>query len=1383
MKKAVRNFLVLVLSIVMVLTMVQPELAATGTADSSSAVSSAEESVTSDTSTQEESETEETASDSQGTSASETIGNSSSSSDSSDNQNTASETAASADEQKETAADASGVAGTKKYTKKNDYTVTATYGEDAGLPEDVELKVKEITDQDKIDSYKSQAADALNGDDIAQARFFDISFVSDGKEVEPASSASVEVKISLTSSMKVEAGQSVKAVHFEESSNTTAPKVLDVNTTKDKSGNVKAVDFKQSSFSITGVVVTGDKLDSEGWPEEEGSYAVIIQKGDAYYAVKNDGSLTAVNITTENGEKKASFVDITDSDDLKDYSWDFSKTYKLHLEETGDSVQTGKLSNGIAGNTVYLDPSQNNAVSEKSKDLVMQEGKLATYEYAGRHNEFGWSRDYDYYKCDKYLTTTTNAVAAGTNSSSSASNVFFANQFEAAGSDEPGTPGGGDEGNLDAPTVGKDLTSNDDGTYKLTLSVTGQAKSVTEKTKAEVLVVFDTSGSMSNKIGSGWYSSTRLTEAKEALNSLTDQLMEYNTTTDPDTVRMSLLSFNTKAGDASEWTNNASSFKSEINNLNADGGTNWEDALKKANNVTFDEGVEKYVIFVSDGNPTYYVTPYGEDVDQTKHPDGHGGWKDNEEGIYGTGNDKYPTTVRLSYNAAKDDARNIVTSGKNFYTIGAYGDVTRMSNLTAYAYSGNDIGTYPAGHYQEASDTEALNAAFKQIVSDITKDFGYDHVVYTDGITSMTSTALAKTDGNFTYTITRKDGSTITKTGNSGESITYEGADGNKTFQGAVYDPTTNKVTWNMGDDFQLEDGVKYEVSFNVWPSQDAYDLIAALNNGTKNYDDLDEATKSQIEKKTEGNETTYTLKSNTDDTQVSYNKVTTTTDSNGNTTTTSTPGGTVKVENPDGMPLVDTRITLKKDWNDEDGQYRPDSVVLQLWQDRNADGTGGTMLYEFTLSSDNEWKTSYSIAPGLVSKGVIRETGHKYELVEVNTNPHYEFETQIYHPMLVDSTTVMYDGYDAETQIPGEKLTDSDGNVEFKGTNYIKRTVSITKHVYDVNGKDITMITNEDGSQSINPAIKDDEFEFSVKLVTDGNYTAADAVAQFGYAIYDQSGQMTSGKLTECSRLSGQSIVPSYDAAAQKTTVEFSVKLKPGEKFEVTAPDNTNYTVAETTEGNGANAKYTFKDWSITEPGTADSSSVTGELTDNERVAQLTADNTKKSVNVALYKKNADDQYLKGAEFTLKKVDGENETAATDIDGNEITNIKTNGDGKFVFGYLPDGRYHLTETKAPDGYVKLTSDVYFTVDNSKAYTEDAVVLDANNHASLDFTKDDQANVTEYKVVVKDDKIYELPQAGGHGIYWNTILGTLIAMFFAYAGFTMRRRKKGGNEA
>lgn len=1373
MKKAVRNFLVLVLSIVMVLTMVQPELAATGTADSSSAVSSAEESVTSDTSTQEESETEETASDSQGTSASETIGNSSSSSDSSDNQNTASETAASADEQKETAADASGVAGTKKYTKKNDYTVTATYGEDAGLPEDVELKVKEITDQDKIDSYKSQAADALNGDDIAQARFFDISFVSDGKEVEPASSASVEVKISLTSSMKVEAGQSVKAVHFEESSNTTAPKVLDVNTTKDKSGNVKAVDFKQSSFSITGVVVTGDKLDSEGWPEEEGSYAVIIQKGDAYYAVKNDGSLTAVNITTENGEKKASFVDITDSDDLKDYSWDFSKKANIHLGETSNTVQTGTLSNGIAGNTVYIDPSQNNAVSEDSKDLVMQDGKLATYEYAGWH--FGWFRDYDYYECDKYLTTTTNSVAAGTNSSSSASDVFFAKQFEAAGSDEPGTPGGGDDGNLDAPTVGKDLTSNDDGTYKLTLSVTGQAKSVTEKTKAEVLVVFDTSGSMSDKIGSGSYSSTRLTEAKEALNSLTDQLMEHNTTTDPDTVRMSLLSFNTKAGDASKWTNNASSFKSEINNLNADGGTNWEDALKKANNVTFDEGVEKYVIFVSDGNPTFYMTPYGGNYDQKDYL--------SSEGVYGGGSPYNPTTVRLSYNAAKDDARNIVTSGKNFYTIGAYGDVTRMSNLTAYAYSGNDIGTYPAGHYQEASDTEALNAAFKQIVNDITKDFGYDHVVYTDGITSMTSTALAKTDGNFTYTITPKNGEPITRTGTSGQAITY----GDKTFQGAVYDSTTNKVTWNMGDNFQLEDGVKYEVSFNVWPSQNAYDLVAALNNGTKNYNDLDEATKSQIEKKTEGNETTYTLKSNTDDTQVSYNKVTTTTDSNGNTTTTSTLGGTVKVENPDGMPLADTQITIQKVWYDADNAgNRPGSVQMKLLCDGTPvkDADGNDLV--FTLSKDNSWMFSYSIAPGIVRNGKTIENGHQYKLVEIDTDPNYEFQTKVFQPMLIDSATNIYDGTEIEKDAAGKVTNQLSGNgytESIVGTNYIRRTLSLTKKVYDVNGKDITMITDEDGNQVINPDIKDDEFEFSVTLVVKGEYTLTqeEDKNRFGYQDILQDGSKTSGALYDCERVTDKNF--SYDSTNNETTITFKIKLKPGEVFKAMTPNHTAYTVAETTEGNGANAKYTFKDWSITEPGTAASSSVTGELTDAERVAQLTADNTKKSVKVALYKKNADDQYLKGAEFTLKKVDGENETAATDIDGNEITNIKTNGDGKFVFGYLPDGRYHLTETKAPDGYVKLTSDVYFTVDNSKAYTKDAVVLDANGHASLDFTKDDQANVTEYKVVVKDDKIYELPQAGGHGIYWNTILGTLIAMFFAYAGFTMRRRKKGGNEA
>ena len=49
---------------------------------------------------------------------------------------------------------------------------------------------------------------------------------------------------------------------------------------------------------------------------------------------------------------------------------------------------------------------------------------------------------------------------------------------------------------LDAPSTSKTLSSNGDGTYDLSLSVTGSSRQSVEQTKADVIIVFDTSGSM-----------------------------------------------------------------------------------------------------------------------------------------------------------------------------------------------------------------------------------------------------------------------------------------------------------------------------------------------------------------------------------------------------------------------------------------------------------------------------------------------------------------------------------------------------------------------------------------------------------------------------------------------------------------------------------------------------------------------------------------------------------------------------------------------------------------------------------------------------------------------------------------------------------------------
>ena len=51
-------------------------------------------------------------------------------------------------------------------------------------------------------------------------------------------------------------------------------------------------------------------------------------------------------------------------------------------------------------------------------------------------------------------------------------------------------------------------------------------------------------------------------------------------------------------------------------------------------------------------------------------------------------------------------------------------------------------------------------------------------------------------------------------------------------------------VSWNLGKttgdnkNYKLEAGWTYEVAFDVWPSQNAYDILAALNNGDLTYGD-----------------------------------------------------------------------------------------------------------------------------------------------------------------------------------------------------------------------------------------------------------------------------------------------------------------------------------------------------------------------------------------------------------------------------------------------------------------------------------------------------------------------------------------------------------------
>lgn len=841
------------------------------------------------------------------------------------------------------------------------YTVTVTYGADAKIPEGATLQVEEVDqNSDEYINYSDQALKAITDDkdvEIASARFFDVSIIVNGKEYEPQ--APVTIKITYNDPFNVEIGDEIKQVHFAEN----GTEVLDVDVNKDDNGQITDVIFDQGSFSVTGTVVT---TGSNGWPTSTGYYALIVKANNGsaseYYAVKKDGTLREV--IYDDVTKKVSFPTIANSDELLDYEWEYS------ISDSNKYLHNGNK---------YIDPRNESGYSTNKRNLKISNGRLYDTNKSGTKYYLAFDAD----SLKLYGNQTSNSTGFN-----NIATVFFANAFS-ADSTAGGGSSSGDSADIDlgAPATSKTLDSNGDGTYKLSLSVTGKSEAQNSKSKADVLVVFDTSGSMD---------SSRMSTAKTAIRELASALLANNTPDNPDTIRMSMLTFSTNVNATYEWTTEEKVFAgikyTSNGNVNwyggyvskisteGDGGTNWEKALQKSNELKSSMRSEaaKYVIFVSDGNPTFHVSDEGYND------------KNDDYGVYGTGYEDTasksisgPQNVLNCYNAAKDDARILVKNGMNFYTVGVFGNPDRMSNLTAFAYSGNDIGTYPEGHYQTASNTTSLKAAFQSIINDIQKNFTYTDVTITDGITDLTSTAsIVGTAGQFTYTVTNAEGNEVEVPAN---------------IQTAKYDVAQKKVIWSLGDDYKLVNGYTYKVSFTVWPTQQAYDIIAALKNGDITFGATDAIVNGQSvdwSQFVNNNDGSYSLKTNTE-ANVSYRQITTI---NGTDGTPSEPK-TTKISATPSMPLANAEITIKKKWENDSESTRPTSIDLKVMCDNEEYKT-------ITLTIENNWMSTVYIAPGLKVNNQILEKGHNYTLTEDPDDKSYTFTAETIHPMLVNSAT-----------------------------------------------------------------------------------------------------------------------------------------------------------------------------------------------------------------------------------------------------------------------------------------------------------------------------------------------------------------------------------------
>jgi hypothetical protein len=241
-----------------------------------------------------------------------------------------------------------------------------------------------------------------------------------------------------------------------------------------------------------------------------------------------------------------------------------------------------------------------------------------------------------------------------------------------------------------------------------------------------------------------------------------------------------------------------------------------------------------------------------------------------------------------------------------------------------------------------------------------------------------------------TFTINGNDYSGTKKTavidGTSYEYWSYSVGEGENAveYKMTLADVSTDgDLTWNLTGIGTLMDGYTYSASFVVWPDQDAYDYVAALNNKQNGHEDIRTITNSKGEtvpvewstsaltyqdlRSTKGYEKggveqypsivkysngTFAVLTNTDQ-SVEYSIVETKT-VNGETEETYDGPYSFDLPTPDPMPLTATNSELKKIWNVE----RDPGILAQFLYEYNGDSKNVSLNFEIQQGIE---KTHYT--------------------------------------------------------------------------------------------------------------------------------------------------------------------------------------------------------------------------------------------------------------------------------------------------------------------------------------------------------------------------------------------------------------------------------------
>lgn len=315
--------------------------------------------------------------------------------------------------------------------------------------------------------------------------------------------------------------------------------------------------------------------------------------------------------------------------------------------------------------------------------------------------------------------------------------------------------------------------------------------------KTDIVLVMDTSGSMDfrmDKDKDARPGESRLDYAKTAANDLVNSVVKNG-----NDVRVAVVSFNKDAKTVVGYTSDKGELRRGIDGLWADGGTNWEAGLAAANGLTARDGAKKYIVFLSDGEPTYRYEKYS-----------FLGYSWTEV----AGNGRYSEQANFDHAVAEAKKRGNATLFS--VAVGSTQKVSeRMSSFQKEA-TGSTDGCY------SATTPEALRQAFASITQTITQSAQYTNVTITDALTDYVDFVGA--DGNVRVSARDAEGNEVSLSPSD-----YE----------VSVDAATKRATlrFRQGQNgqagFVLGEDVTYTLSFDVKLTQAAYDAAAAAGKTT----------------------------------------------------------------------------------------------------------------------------------------------------------------------------------------------------------------------------------------------------------------------------------------------------------------------------------------------------------------------------------------------------------------------------------------------------------------------------------------------------------------------------------------------------------------------